>query len=145
MRKWLWSLLANVRGAVTHPTLVRDAVCDLVVDSLDADSPTPGYLEFRTSGDVEVATCVLSDPAFDAAGSAGGNSDGVATADPITDDSSATGGTIAKAALVTGGAVDKVLCSVTASTGGGDIEMNSVVISAGQTVSVSSLTYEAMP
>jgi len=36
-----------------------------------------------------------------------------------------------------------VLCSVTATGGGGDITLNSIIISAGQTVSITSLTYTA--
>jgi hypothetical protein len=35
--------------------------------------------------------------------------------------------------------------SVTASGGGGDLQMNSVVVSAGQTVRVSALTYSGPP
>ncbi len=53
------------------------------------------------------------------------------------------GGTVAKAELRQGGGTAIVLCSVTATGGGGDITLNSVVISAGQQVSITSLTYTA--
>lgn len=122
--------------AVTHPTAVRTGIADFVVDQLDEGSP-PGTLVFQTSGDVEVATLTLGNPAFGAAVA------GVATAAAITADSSATGGTIAKARLKNAAGTDKIICSVTATGGGGDITLNSVVTSAGQQVSITSLTYTA--
>lgn len=124
--------------AVTHPTAVRTGVANFVVDQLDEGTP-PGTLEFQTSGDVEVATLTFATTAFGAASS------GVATAATITSDTNATGGTIAKARMKNAAGTDKIICSVTATGGGGDIELSSVVISAGQTVSMTSLTYEAMP
>ena len=124
--------------AVTHPTAVRDSVCNHVVDQLDEGTP-PGNLVFRTAGDVEVATCPFSTTAF------GASSGGTATAAAITSDTSATGGTIAKATLQNAVGTAKINCSVTASGGGGDIELSSVIVSVGQTVAVSSLTYSAMP
>lgn len=125
---------ASTRDAVTHPTTVRNGLADFVVDQLDG-----GTLEFQTAGGVEVATLTFGAPAFGAAAS------GIATANAITKDTAATGGTIAKAVLKTSGGVATVNCSVTAAGGGGDIELNSVVISAGQEVSLTSLTYEAAP
>lgn len=121
--------------AVTHPLAVRQGVCNFVVDQLDEGTP-PGTLVYQTSGDVEVATLTLANPAFGAAdGSA------IATAGTIVADASATGGTVAKARLKNQAGTDKIICSVTATGGGGDIQLNSVVISAGQQVSTSSLTY----
>lgn len=122
--------------AVTHPAAVRDGITNFVVDQLDEGSP-PGTLVFQTSGDVEVATLTFSTPAF------GASSGGTATANAITADSSATGGIIAKARLKNAAGTDKIICSVTATGGGGDIELSSVVVSAGQTVSITSLTYSA--
>jgi hypothetical protein len=122
--------------AISHPTAVRTGIADFVVDQLDEGTP-PGTLVFQTSGDVEVATLTLANPAFGAASNA------VATAGSITSDSSATGGTIAKARLKNAAGTDKIICSVTATGGGGDITLSSVSISAGQTVSVTSLTYTA--
>jgi hypothetical protein len=124
--------------AVTHPTTIRSSLADLVVDLIDAGAGA-GTLEFQTSGNVEVATLTFSDPAFGAAAS------GVATASAITSDSSATGGTIAKAVAKDSNGNTVFSCSVTATGGGGDITLSSVVVSAGQTVSVSSLTYTAPP
>lgn len=122
--------------SVTHPTAIRNALADYVVDLLDAGSG-PGYIELQTSGDVEVATLVFSDPAF---GSATG---GVATANTITPDTNATGGTVAKAKFFDSDNNLVFSCSVTGSGGGGDIELSSAVVSPGQTVTLTSLTYTA--
>src|SRR5688572_26798786 len=113
--------------AVTHGATLRTAIADFVVDQLDEGTP-PGTLVFQTSGDVEVATLTLANPAFGAASNA------VATAGSITSDTSATGGTIAKARLKNAAGTDKIICSVTATGGGGDITLSSVSISAGQKI-----------
>lgn len=123
--------------AVTHPTAVRNGIADHVVDQLDVGGA--GTLEFQTAGDVEVATLTFNATAFGAAAA------GTATANAITSDASATGGTIAKAKLKNNAGTEKVACSVTATGGGGDIELSAVAVSAGQTVSMSSLTYSAPP
>lgn len=120
--------------AITHPTAVRDGIVDFVVDQIDEGTP-PGSLVFQTSGDVEVATLTFSTTAF------GASSSGTATAAAITQDSSATGGTIAKFRIKNAAGTDKIIGSVTATGGGGDITLNSVVVSAGQVVDVTSLTY----
>lgn len=122
--------------AVTHPTNVRNALCDYVVDQLDLNTP-PGKLIMQTGASATVATLTFANPAFGAAAS------GTATANAIAADTNAVGGTIAKAELRQGGGTAIVLCSVTATGGGGDIQLNSVVISAGQQVSITSLTYSA--
>jgi len=76
--------------AITLTTAARNAACDAVVDLCDGgSSDANGDLVIRTSGDVEVATLALSNPAFGAASS------GTATASAISDDTSATGGTAA--------------------------------------------------
>jgi hypothetical protein len=122
--------------AVTHPTAVRTGIADFVVDQLDEGTP-PGHLVFQTSGAVTVATLTFSNTAFGAAAA------GTATAAAITSDTNAVGGTIAKAELRNAANTAKILCSVTATGGGGDIELNSVIVSAGQTVAMTSLTYSA--
>ena len=124
--------------AVTHPTLVRTGIADFVVDQIDEGTPQ-GTLVYQTSGDVEVATLTFANPAFGAAAV------GTATAGAIVSDTNATGGTIAKARFKNNAGTDKVLCSVTGTGGGGDIELSSVVISAGQTVATSDLTYSGPP
>lgn len=116
--------------AATLETVARNAACDAVVDLLDG-----GTIEFQTGVDAEVATLTLGTPAFGAAAS------GTATANAITDDTSATGGTIAKAVFKTSAAAAVFTVSVTATGGGGDIELSSLAIGAGDTVSLTSYTH----
>lgn len=122
--------------SVTHPAAVRTGIADFVVDQLDEGTP-PGKLIFQTAGDVEVATLLFAAPAFGAAVA------GVAVANALTPDSDATGGTMAKARLQNAAGTDKILCSVTGIGGGGDIEMDNVLVNAGQQVSMDSLAYSA--
>ncbi len=126
--------------AVTHPTAVRNEVCDLIVDGLNS-----GKIFIQESDDSEVATLTFGATAFDDAGAAGGNAAGVATANAITADSSAAGGTAAKGELRESDDTPRALFSVTVTGGGGDMEMSSVSVGGGATVSCSALTYEAMP
>lgn len=131
---FILDVLTGLLFAVTHPTTVRNTLCDTVVDLLDAGAGA-GFLEFQTSGDVEVATLTFSDPAFGAASS------GTATANSITDDSSATGGTTDRFDAEDSDNTDVFFGSV--GTSGEDINLSSVVIGASDTVSVTSLTYSA--
>lgn len=125
--------------AVTHPTAVRNAVADAVLDPLN----TGGKLVFRTSGNANspgtpCATLMLSATAF------GSPSNGVKTANAITSDTNAAGGTVATATLQTSADAIRVHCAVAAS--GSDINMsNGLTVGAGDTVTCTSLTYEAMP
>ena len=121
----------------TLETLARDAMCNALVDLIDGGAGA-GTLQFETLGDVEVATLTFSDPAFDASGTAGGNAAGVATANAITDDTNATGGTIAQASFYDSNS-NKIL-EATCGTSGAEINLSSLSIGAGDTVSISSLT-----
>ena len=122
--------------SVTHPAAVRTIIADAVVDSIDVGGA--GTLIFNTSGDVEVVTLAFGATAFGAA------SGPTATANAITEDSNATGGTVAKFAMANGSAAAAGFAgSVTATGGGGDITLTSLTIGASDTVQVSSLTYTA--
>lgn len=125
--------------ALTHTTAVRNAATDAVVDLIDGGSgDANGDLVFMTSGDVAVATLAMSNPAF------GASSSGTATASAITSDTNAAGGTVAKFKLQNRSNTEILQGSVTATSGGGDIELSSTSVGAGDTVSVSSLTYTAL-
>lgn len=115
-------------------TAARNAAANGVVDLIDAGA-SAGTLQFETSGDVEVATCTFSDPAF------GNAATGVATASAITDDSSATGGTVAQASAYDSDSNKVIEFSV--ATSGSDIDISSTSVGATDTVSVSSLTVTA--
>ena len=117
--------------ALTHSTTARNAMADAVVDLLDG-----GTLVLQTSGDGEVATLTFGTPAFGAA------ANGTASSNAITQDSSATGGTVAKFKLVTSGAADLVFGNV--QTSGGDLNMSTLVINPGDIITCTGgITYSA--
>ena len=116
--------------AVTMATGGRNLVVNQMAIALSG-----GKLVFKTSGGVEVATLTLSAVGSRAFNSA---SAGSATAKTITDDTDATGGTISNAKFLNSGSTEMFGCTV--STSGADINMSSLVIGAGDTVSVTALT-----
>lgn len=121
--------------AVTLETAARNAACDAIVDLIDAGGA--GTLEIKSAdssvaGTNEVATVTFSATAFGAAAT------GVATAASITDDTSATGGTAATFTIFSGAAAPILRGSV--GTSGQDINLSSVTIGAGDTVSITALT-----
>lgn len=124
--------------AVTHSTAARNAATDAVTALIGAS----GNLVFRTTGTVgapgtAVATLPLSATAF------GTSASGTATANAITSDTNAAGGTVATATLQTSAGTVVIHCEVAAS--GSDINMtNGLTVTAGDTVSCSSLTYTAL-
>ena len=117
--------------AITLTTAARNAAADAIVDLVDAGAAA-GYIEFQTSSDVEAATLTFSDPAFLAAAS------GVATADTITDDASATGGVVDRFRIYDSDATEILQGSLALS--GGDINLNTLTILATDTVAISTLT-----
>jgi len=125
--------------SVVHSTPVRNGICSNVLTKLDTGAGGAGKIIMQTSGAVTVATLNLSATSFGAASS------GTATAAAIASDTNAVGGTIAKASFQDHASLEIFNCSVTATGGGGDITLNSVVVSAGQTVTITSLTYSAPP
>jgi len=118
--------------AVTHATATRTAIATAVLGEIDAG--TAGNLVFKTSGDVEVATCPLSAVSGTVSGA-------VLTFAAITDDTNATGGTVAKFTIDDSAATNVLNGAVAVS--GSDINMSSLAVGVGDTVSVSSLTYTA--
>lgn len=119
--------------AITLTTAARNAACNAIIDLIDAgSSDANGDLVIRTSGDVEVATLAMSNPAFGAAAT------GVATASAISDDTNATGGTAAK--FIFQDRDNTEVFSGSVGTSGEDLNLSSLVIGSGDTVSVSSFT-----
>lgn len=119
--------------ALTHTTATKNVATDAVVDQLNG---ALGNLVFMTSGDVEVATIVLQDPAF------GASTPPASLLGVPLSDTNATGGTIAKFKLETFGTTEILRGSV--STSGADINLTSVVIAATETVTITSLTYQGI-
>lgn len=117
----------------TLATATRNAACDAIVDLVDGGSTDAnGDLVIQTSGDVEVATLAMSNPAFAAA------ADGVATANSISDDTNATGGTAANFILQNRDNTEVIRGDC--GTSGAELNLSSLSIGAGDTVSVSELT-----
>lgn len=108
---------------------VRNAMCNAAAGLFNN-----GTIAFRTSADAEVATCTFGATAFGAAAA------GVATANAITPDSSATGGTVAKAVLRTSAPADAITCTATVTGGGGEFTASNMTLGAGDTVNVTALT-----
>jgi len=127
--------------AVTHSTAARDAATNAVTALIS----TSGKLVFRISPSsvaspgTAVATLTFSATAF------GASSSGTATANAITSDTNAAGNAspVAFATLQTSGGTIVVHCAVAAS--GSDINLTGGLnVTAGDTVSCSSLTYTAL-
>jgi len=123
------------------------AACDAVVDLIDGGA-TAGYVEIRTGAQPAdpdtaatgtlLATLTCSDPAFGAA--ADGAPGGVATANAVTDDSSADAtGTAGWFRVYDSNAV--AIFDGECGTSGADMNFNSVEISSGAAVSITSWTY----
>lgn len=117
----------------TISAAARNAACDAIVDLIDLGSTDAnGDLVIQSAADAEIATLALSDPAF------GDAAAGVATANAISDDSNATGGTADNFILrdKDNTEVMRGLCG----TSGAELNLSSLSIGSGDTVSVSSLT-----
>ena len=119
------------------------AAADAVVDRIDAGGAgtikiytgtIPTDADTAVGAQTLLATLTFSATAFGAA------SNGVATANAITSDTSADAtGTAAWARIASGGGTTQM--DVTVGTSGDDINFNTVSFVAGATVSITSLTY----
>ena len=99
------------------------------------DGTPPADADTALSGNTLLAQLTMSDP------SAAAPSAGVWTASAITQDSSADAtGTASFFRILDSNAVVVLQGDVTATAGGGDIELNTVSITSGSPVSVTSLT-----
>lgn len=124
--------------AITHGAAVRDTVCNAVTAAVNAGSPGPAKLIFQTAASAAIATLNMSTTPFAAA------SGGSAVANPITSSTTETfAGTTTKFVIRDKSGNDIILGSV--GTSGSDINLSSTTFGVGDTVSVSSLTYTAMP
>lgn len=123
------------------------AAANAVVDLLDGGTGA-GYIEIRTGSQPAsvgtaatgtlLGTLTLSDPAF---GNATAASPAVATASAITSDTTADAtGTAGWFRAYDSSAVAVIDGSITASGGGGDLQLDSVSIVAGGTIAISSWT-----
>ena len=118
--------------ALTLETALRNALANAVDDEINTGAGT-ATLEFETSGDVEVATINLQNPAFGAAAA------GVITLQgtPLQD-TNATGGTVAQFSIYDRDATKQL--EGTVATSGADINISSTTVGAGDTVELTSFT-----
>lgn len=123
---------------------VRSAMADAAVDLIDAGSG-PGTVQIRTGGQPATAgtaasgallgTLTLSDPAFGAA------VNGVATAGPVTGDSSADAtGTAGWFRVLDSSGATVLDGSISEAGGGGDMMLDKVAIVAGGTINITAWT-----
>ena len=122
--------------AITHPTAVRNALADLVVDAIDAGSGV-GKLVIMESDDTVLVTLLFGATAFGAAAA------GVATANSIASVNATTGGTAAKFSARDSDDVEKFAGAVALS--GSDLDITNTNINVGDPISItdSTLTYTA--
>lgn len=132
--------MANVRLADAALQAAMDAVVDLIDAGAGAGTikiytaSQPANADVAISSQTLLATLTFSDPAFGAT-----NSSGVATASAITSDSSADAtGTATWARIADSNGNTIFDCDV--GTSGATINLNSVAITTGGTVSITSFT-----
>ena len=114
-------------------TSVRDAMCDAFVDAIDGGGGD-GLWEIHSAAfAAKLGTCTFSSTAF------GSSSSGTATAASITEDSSADAtGTAAVMRVTT--STPATLYEGTVGTSGADLNLNTVSITSGDTISITSAT-----
>ena len=120
--------------ALTHTPATRNLAADTKLNQIDAGTGNPnGQLVFMTGADVTVCTSELANPAYGAAAS------GVKTANAIADSNNGTG-TVALHKFVDRDGTEIFRGTVTATGGGGDVELSSVTLS-NEPVRMASYTY----
>lgn len=113
-------------------TNARNAVAD-AIDALVNTGAGTATFDLETSGDAEVASFDLQNPAFGAANT------GVITLEGVPlQDTNAAGGTVAQGSIYNRNG-DKVL-EAAAATSGQEITVSSTTVGAGETVTLTALT-----
>ena len=119
--------------AVTYTSAVKQARMTAVATAIDAGSG-PGYIEIGTAGMAAIlATIALTDPCGTASGPV------LTLTMPHSDTSADNTGTAAAARIRTSAATD-IITGLTVGTSGADINLDSVSITAGQTVTITAAT-----
>jgi hypothetical protein len=120
--------------AVNYSTAAKNARLQSTADLIDAGA-SPGKLKIRDSSNVVLATLTLADPC-------GTVSAGVLTFDfdPDISDTSADASGTAANAILTDSADTTVVSGLTVGTSGTNVVLDSVSITAGQTVTITAGT-----
>lgn len=113
---------------------LRNAMADAIDDYVNAG--TAPELVFETAADGEVATIVLNATAAFGAAAAGV----ITLADTPLSDTNATGGTVAQFSIYQNAAQTNKCLEGTVATSGADINITSVTIGAGDTVTLNSFS-----
>tara|TARA_R100001086_G_scaffold245696_1_gene176939 strand:+ start:538 stop:924 length:387 start_codon:yes stop_codon:yes gene_type:complete len=125
--------------SLTHVTAVRNALADEVVDRIDVGTAdTEGDIEIQDSGNSTLCVIDLANPAFGAASS------GVATAQSLPVEGTCTGAGDADHFLVRDRDNAEIFRgTVTATGGGGDMQLSSVTLAVDDVVRLNTFTYTA--
>lgn len=114
---------------MTLSTAARNAMISALGTLLNS-----GSIRFNTAGAVQVALIGFGATAF------GAPATGVITANAMSADTNAAGGTVASALLRDSGAATVITATVSVTGGAGEFQLSTLTIGAGDTVSVSPLT-----
>jgi hypothetical protein len=121
--------------AVTYTTAAKNSRLDAVATLINAGAGA-GKLKIRNSSNTVLATIPLADPCAAAAAGAVLTID----CDPDISDTSADASGTADNAIITDSDDVTVISGLTVSTSGADINLDSVSITAGQTVTITAAT-----
>ena len=121
--------------AVTHSATAKNSIANAILD--DIDVAAAGYLSFETTGATEVSRHTFPTTC------------GTVTTDTLTftcgtggiSDTSPTGGTVAQATIRT--SADATILSCGVAVTGSDIDLSSLTIGTGDTVTLTALSYTA--
>lgn len=125
-------------ATLQHPTLIRDLIADTVVDQIDAGGSAGSLIFYTSNGGTALATLTFSSTAFNA------SANGTASAAAITSNTDSGAGTVAWFEVQDSNGNTVFEGDVTSDdVGTGSIQLSSVALGTGDTVSVSTLTYTA--
>lgn len=124
---------------LTHTTAIRNSLADLVVDAIDVGTTdATGDIIIQTSADAILCTVTFANPAF------GSASSGTATGSSFPREGTATGaGSAAKFRVRNRDNTEIFQGTVTATGGGGDMELSSTTIAVNDVVRLNTFTYSA--
>lgn len=122
---------------ITHPASMLNLASDTVVDLLDVGAGTP-YMEILETAVSVVLITFEGATAFDAAAA------GTATGLSISDGVAIAPGTVDNFKMMDGNAAEVWAGSAGLDTGTFDLELDNNIIASGQTVSLTSISYEAI-
>lgn len=130
------ALAGLVYWAVTHVTALRSAIADLVDTTINTGAGT-AVLKLR-DGTTDIVTFNLANPAFGAAAS------GIITLAGVPISAvAATSGDVDNFQILDRDGTVTLSGSVTATGGGGDIEVSNISVASAQDCDLESLTYAA--